>query len=874
VFLQLVTVADNGEFARRRVDREALEAGDRQSVAEILEQFGSQRLLTFDQDPLTGRATVELAHESLLEVWPRLSTWVDQAREELVMRSSLNVAMAEWEANERDDSFLLSGGRLAQHEAWTGQTDLILTEAELDYLTESRGQEERERSRLRRRRLLTTAGFGLAALTVLVFVAVALQQNDRARATQRVTEAVNLASAAISQLELDPELSLLLALEAVDHTRRVDGSVLDIAEEALHRAVLADIELARLIHNGEGIADFSPDGETFVTASNSLWIAEIWRVDPLEMRVVLQGHESPLIDAVFNSAGDRVATTSLDNTVRVWDTTTGESEVVLDALGPAGSFAVIPAFSNDGSLLAVTTAGDAVLIWDLDSGAEPMVLEVPAGNDTLNLEFSSDDSLLAVSRFAREGDVGPLVFDVATGDLVEAWSGHSGGVSDIGFTPDGSRLVTAGIDGMVRIWDTETMDLLATFAGHRGPIVDLQISTDGTLVATAGDVDVLVWDLASREVRARIVGHDGQVDGIDISPDQTRLLTSSRADQTTRLWDLTTYSSHELIGLPGPLTVDGGVAFSGDGAVLAASRGTDRVTLWDPVSGNAVDTFEVDSAVYRMDFDTSDRSLAMFGVAGTSVLDISTGEVTSLSGPVPSDVFSDRGDVDFGPDGLLASASYEGVRLWEPPFGEEFRLIPMNDSFTVAVGEGGDLLATGGPIGVRIYRIDGRLLSDLYPPPPAPPSPWVYAVALHPERPLLASAGDDADVVLWSTATYEELFRFEGHTANVLDVEFHPTNGDLVTAGEDGTLRFWSVDTGLARMNIPAPGSVSDLAISPDGRYLAVTGARGFVTVYILEVEELMSEAESRLSRWWTETECMQYLDSDTCPEPPGHLSR
>jgi hypothetical protein len=72
-------------------------------------------------------------------------------------------------------------------------------------------------------------------------------------------------------------------------------------------------------------------------------------------------------------------------------------------------------------------------------------------------------------------------------------------------------------------------------------------------------------------------------------------------------------------------------------------------------------------------------------------------------------------------------------------------------------------------------------------------------------------------------------------------------------------------------MSIPAPGPVSDLDYSPDGRYLAATG-EGFVTVYMLDLDELVSEAKSRLTRWWTETECSQYLDSETCPPPPEHL--
>lgn len=68
----------------------------------------------------------------------------------------------------------------------------------------------------------------------------------------------------------------------------------------------------------------------------------------------------------------------------------------------------------------------------------------------------------------------------------------------------------------------------------------------------------------------------------------------------------------------------------------------------------------------------------------------------------------------------------------------------------------------------------------------------------------------------------------------------------LATAGDDGTVKVWSLETGVQRLSFPAPGEVSDLDYSPDGRYLAAIG-EGFVTVYILDVDELLSEAETRL---------------------------
>lgn len=165
------------------------------------------------------------------------------------------------------------------------------------------------------------------------------------------------------------------------------------------------------------------------------------------------------------------------------------------------------------------------------------------------------------------------------------------------------------------------------------------------------------------------------------------------------------------------------------------------------------------------------------------------------------------------------------------------------------------------------------LRRDLYPPPPAPAPPFdTYSLSFHPEQELLVSADSDWKVILWSTETFQPVRTLEGHTAAVRDAVFHPTLPELASAGDDETVKFWDADGGLQRMSIPAPGPVSDLAYSPDGRYLAAIG-EGFVTVYILDLVELVSEAQTRLTRWWTEAECLQYLDSETCPSAPEHLS-
>ena len=145
VFLRLVRLGRGTADSRRRLVVAELADMDIDAVAlsGVLTAFAKHRLLTFDRDELTGRATVELAHEALLTEWDRLAAWIDRHRAALRRRDALLAAVDEWELSDRNPDYLLGGSRLAEFEAWSREGSLQLTAREREFL--EAGQ-ERERS--------------------------------------------------------------------------------------------------------------------------------------------------------------------------------------------------------------------------------------------------------------------------------------------------------------------------------------------------------------------------------------------------------------------------------------------------------------------------------------------------------------------------------------------------------------------------------------------------------------------------------------------------------------------------------------------------------------------------------------------------------
>ncbi len=252
LFLRMTAVGEGRTVAARRVvvdDLRSIEA-TAERVDAVLEAFGRWRLLAFDGDPRTGRATVEPAHEALLTHWPRLAGWIQEAEGALWMQARLNATAVEWAAAGRDPGFLLSDSRLDLFEAWGATTDIRLDGLERELLeaslVERRRAEQAERNRRdQEHRLERRASTRLRALVAVLLagvigvsglLAVVWRQGEGAREDRAIATARELAVAANGRLDTDPTLALLLAVEAARATAD-RGWITEEALDALHWAV-------------------------------------------------------------------------------------------------------------------------------------------------------------------------------------------------------------------------------------------------------------------------------------------------------------------------------------------------------------------------------------------------------------------------------------------------------------------------------------------------------------------------------------------------------------------------------------------------------------------------------------------------------------
>ncbi len=327
VFLRLVTLGEGRQDTRRRVARSELDAleveGD--AIDSVADTFGHHRLLTFDREPSTREPTVEIAHEALLSAWGRLRMWIDAAREDLRQERGLARAAAEWRGSDGDQSFLMRGARLEQLEAWAAITELSIGRPERAYLKASVDQRDREREEEERRREHETrierrsarrlrglvAVLAVATLIATSLTVVATNISSRAEREARIATARELAAFAEANLEVDPELSILLASEAVETTRSSDGTVLREAEEALHRAVGASRLELRVRGVGGDLA-WSPAGVFVTEGTENSGLIDIRDAETGKRVLSFPGHDVDVNHVAFSPDGSTRATTGDD----------------------------------------------------------------------------------------------------------------------------------------------------------------------------------------------------------------------------------------------------------------------------------------------------------------------------------------------------------------------------------------------------------------------------------------------------------------------------------------------------------------------------------------------------------------------------------
>ncbi len=903
IFLQLTELGEGTQDTRRRVTCEELvpPQGNAAAVRGVLDKLAEARLVSLSEN------SVEVAHEALIREWPTLREWLSQNREGLRLHRRLSEAAQAWQKSNRDEGELYRGARLAQVLEWAKGRTAELNPLEQEFIDASKdlqAREEAEREAQRQRELVTAQKLAEAerrranvlrgaaigsTLLLVVMIGLALfafsqrtaAENARAEAVtqrdageneRRTAFVRELSVNAVNNLAIDPERSILLALQAVSVSTAGGQSAMREAEEALHRAVQASrVQLTLRGHTGglRNIA-YSPDGKRLATASDDK-SAKVWDAATGQELLTLCCHEAVVYGIAYSPDGGRLATSSTDKTAKIWDAATGQE--LLTLRGHTDAIRGI-AFSPDGTRVATGSYDRTAKVWDAQTGKELLTLVGNTGG-IVRVAFSPDGTRLATGSYSDDPEHTAKVWDATTGQVLLTLKGHTNIVYSLAFSPDGKRLATASGDGTAKVWDSISGQLLMNLFVH-GQALGVAFDPGGTRLATgAADGTAKVWDAATGELLLTLAGHMSQVNLLSFNPDGTRLATSS-TDGTAKIWDITPAGSREWLTLAGHERAVYDMAYSPDGSRLASASLDKTAKIWDAqtgqllltLSGHTSDiagvTFSPDGK--RVATESIDQTARVWDVAtGKQLLSISTAIFPFNFGLHPA----------FSPDGkrIATPGAGNSAKLWDAATGQELLTLCCQTSYVrgIAFSPDGTRLATSGFDGTaKVWdAATGKELHTL-----SGHKSMGWWVAFSPDGGRIATASSDGTAKVWDAATGKELLTLSGHTGGVNSAAFSPDGSRVATASADGTAKIWDVSTSNApreqplTLYDPTGAGFANAVFSRDGQRLAAASNDGAVRIYALPPEDIVSIAQSRVTRTLTQDECRKYLHVEQCPMP------
>ncbi|MCI0537275.1 MAG: serine/threonine protein kinase [Verrucomicrobiales bacterium] len=509
----------------------------------------------------------------------------------------------------------------------------------------------------------------------------------------------------------------------------------------------------------------------------------LWNARTFEQGAILRGHSNYVMYLAFSPDGGLLASGGRDGTARLWKLASTTPDVI--AVLPGTKMVCSFAFSDDGVLLAFGVGEASVRLWDVSNPSAPRELPSLGGHTgTVHaLDFAPGSYTLASAGGNKIviWELGPDYRPIAERMLRDS-RGSQGILDAIGFSPDGQMLASSGSDCNLRLWDLSGANRdPVKFQGHEADVNSVAFSPDNRLISSSHDGTVKLWDISTAWSAKPKMSHGDFIYHIGFSAD-SKWVASLAQSRDFKLWDTQT---EKLIAKRIVSQTTGSFSLSPVTNLLAL--GEDVIRLLEIPSMAELTNFPGNSPVFTPDgshliyFHQQDRAFHYRNLV-THQEKVWRSDWTN----VIRIVISPNGKNFAGTGGEHDPR----IGLWSiDAFDAGIHLAPHADQvWSLDFSPNGQWLASGSWDGTnRLWDLTrpGLPFTSI-----AVHVPEAWAVAFSPDSRTLATSGDDSTIKLWHFPSLQQSGTLRGHTATVSVLAFSP-DGRYLASGGDGEIRLW-----------------------------------------------------------------------------------
>ena len=641
---------------------------------------------------------------------------------------------------------------------------------------------------------------------------------------------------------------------------------------------------------------FSTNGAQVFSAATDNSLKQWTTADGTDVRD-LAGHTAAIRS--LHLVGNTLVSASADKTVRLWNPANG---ALLRSL-PHTVAPTVAIVSPDGKLIATGGDGNAVKLFNAANGALVATLTGHAAPAT-SLAFHADSTRLiscatdgvrswsatgeplerfpaeAIRAVAWSAQTTVLGADTKNGlhtitpTFVNAFTGHTGPVTGLAFSPDGSTLFSGGDDKTVRRWTTADGKQVGSYTGPSAAVTSLSLSGDGkSLVAGSVDKNVYTWPVAAATATpvpaASTFVHPGPVRSVSAGPDGTRI-ASGGDDHAITVWStadgnvLERLLHHTLPVLDVALAADNqtllsgsadktavvssvaairvlaaaeaaivGLSLSADGTTAATASADKRIVVWNTADGKLLHESTTGAAAptaVALHPDKSQLAIALADMKLNLLPLTAQGLGTAVTVTLPAAATDLAYHAESGKLGVTCADKQ--LRVFASSTGTLLEQIAMTDvASNVAFSTTGDtVVASIANTAVRQPLALEQLISAHEGP--------VQCVTFHADGTTVISGGKDKTVRMFQLTDGSQTRSFAG-AADAITTLSLSANGKLLAAGvADKSLLTWDLTVAAtanqptaATATLPQPAVIRDISIDEEATRIATGGDDGILRV-------------------------------------------